>query len=106
MAGSRPSRGSVGERLASRRRRRFVGRDAELELVRAALEGDRGDRGDRAVTVPEGRLVLLLDAYERLRGLDDWVRTWLLPRLPGSALTLIACRTPLDAAWRADPGTR
>ena len=38
MAGSRLPRGSLGERLASRRRRCFVGRDAELELVRAALD--------------------------------------------------------------------
>ena len=165
MAGSRLPRGSLGERLAARRRRCFVGRDAELELVRAALDAaeppfsvlwltgpggigksslldviagevaragravvvrlDGRDlaptpsavldglraslgapRGDEAVAAPAGRLVLLLDAYERLRGLDDWVRTWLLPRLPASALTLIAGRAPPGAAWRADPAWR
>ena len=166
MAGSRLPRGSLGELLASRRRRRFVGRDAELELVRAALaaaeppfsvlwlagpggigksslldviaeevaaaggaivvrldgrdlppspravlDGLRARLGappgvTRAVAAPDGRLVLLIDAYERLGGLDDWVRAWLLPRLPASALTLIACREPPGAAWRADPAWR
>ncbi len=35
MAGSRLPRGSLGELLASRRRHCFVGRDAELERLRA-----------------------------------------------------------------------
>jgi hypothetical protein len=38
MAGSRLPVGTLGEVLASRRRRCFVGRDGELELVRAALD--------------------------------------------------------------------
>ena len=160
MAGGRAPRGSLGELLAARRRRCFVGREAELELVRAALAaaeppfsvlwltgpggigksslldaiaeevaatgevvvvrldgrdlppspravldglraGLGAPRGDAAVAAPEGRLVLRLDAYERLGGLDDWVRTWLLPRLPASALTLIAGRAPPRAATSA-----
>ena len=167
MAGGRSPRGSLGELLAARRRRCFVGREAELELVRAALAAaeppfsvlwltgpggigksslldaiaeevaatgevvvvrldgrdlppspravldglraglgaPQGDAADAPVE-PAGRLVLLLDAYERLHGLDDWVRTWLLPRLPASALTLIAGRAPPGAAWRADPAWR
>ena len=138
MAGSRLPVGLLGEVLRSRRRRRFVGRDGELELVRAALDASElpfsvlwftGPGGigktslleaiaeqaeeagvrtvvrldgrelppspraasavaqealgtpwfDEAVAPSEGRLVLLLDAYERLGALDDWVRTWLLP---------------------------
>ena len=38
MAESRLPGGTLGEVLASRRRRCFVGRDGELELVRAALD--------------------------------------------------------------------
>jgi MoxR-like ATPase len=37
MAGSGLPDGTLGEVLAARRRRCFVGRDGELELVRAAL---------------------------------------------------------------------
>src|SRR5688500_8558755 len=38
MAGRPHRAGTLGEVLATRRRRCFVGREAELELVRAALE--------------------------------------------------------------------
>jgi hypothetical protein len=163
MAEGRLSGGTLGEVLASRRRRCFVGRDGELELVRAVLDaseptisvlwfagpggigktslleaiaelaeevgGSRLVRLDgrdlpssrrAAVDVVrealgaasgdevarEGRLVLLFDAYERLRALDDWVRTWLLPRLPATALTVVAGRELPGPAWRADPAWR
>ena len=47
-------------------------------------------------------MVLLIDTYERLEPLDGWVRTEMLPRLPSTALTVIAARNPPDPAWRAD----
>jgi hypothetical protein len=160
------SAGTVGDLLASRRRRRFVGRASEIELFRVALDspepqflvlyvhgpagigktrlldvfaGLAADAGANVVRldgrdlvpsppavlaalrgvleVPEGegaitgppdaaRLVVLFDTYERLAPLDDWVRTRLLPRLPASALTVIAGRTPPGPAWRADPAWR
>ena len=53
-----------------------------------------------------GRLVLLVDTYERLTALDDWVRTVLLPSLPTNAVTVIAGREPPGPAWRADPAWR
>jgi hypothetical protein len=160
------SAGTLGDLLASRRRRRFVGRASEIELVRVALEsaeppfamlhvhgpagigktrlldvlaGLAADAGASVVRldgrdlvpsppavlealggvlqVPEGdgailgppdtaRVVLLLDTYERLAPLDDWVRTALLPRLPATALTVAAGRAPPGPAWRADPAWR
>jgi hypothetical protein len=59
--------------------------------------------GDAPVSASE-RLVLLVDSYERLAPVDDWLRTRLLPRFPENALTVIASRTPPASAWRADPG--
>jgi hypothetical protein len=64
-----------------------------------------------SIDVPDGdvpihcaeRLVLLVDSYEALASLDDWMRTRLLPRLPATALTVIAGRTAPAAAWREDP---
>jgi hypothetical protein len=159
------SAGTLGDLLAARRRRRFVGRTSEVELFQLALEtpdppflllhihgppgigktslldvlaGLAADAGARVVRldgrdlvpsppavlqalgvleVPEGegaiarlsdsgRLVVLFDTYERLSPLDDWVRTRLLPRLPATALTVVAGRTPPDSAWRADPAWR
>jgi hypothetical protein len=88
---------------------RLDGRDlpsspgAVLDVVREALGVPYGDE---PVAAPEGRLVVLLDAYERLGALDDWVRAWLLPRLPATALTVVASRELPGPAWRADPAWR
>ena len=157
--------GTLGELLASRRRRRFVGRTSEVELFRVALESPeppfllldihgppgigktrlldvyaelateagasvaRLDGRDLVPSPPavlqalgalevseldgtiagpshDGRLVIMFDTYERLAPLDDWVRTWLLPRLPATALTVIAGRAAPDSAWRSDPAWR
>jgi hypothetical protein len=157
---------TLGDLLASRRQRRFVGRASEIELFRVALDSaeplfsalhvygpagigktrlldvfaelaeDAGasvvrldgrdlvpsppavlealggvlevPEGDGAIVGPSdgGRLVVLLDTYERLGPLDDWVRTGLLPRLPATALTVAAGRMPPGSAWRADPAWR
>ena len=32
----------------------------------------------------------MFDTYERLASLDEWIRTWLVPRLPATALTVLA----------------
>ncbi len=164
MAGEAHATETLGEMLAARRRRRFVGRAAEVELFRAALDAEPAcsvlflhgpggvgktsllevfvgaalaagasvvavDGRDLApsprtvvealragglevpdgagpIMAPAGRLVLLIDSYERLGAVDDWVRTRLLPRLPGTALTVIAARTAPGAAWRSDPAWR
>jgi energy-coupling factor transporter ATP-binding protein EcfA2 len=90
---------------------RLDGRDlvpsppAILAALRGVLEVPDGEG---AITGPPdgARLLVLLDTYERLAPLDDWVRTRLLPRLPASALTVIAGRTPPGPAWRADPAWR
>ena len=162
---SRPgSRGTLGDVLAARRGRCFVGRAAEIELFRAALhaadtapsvlylhgpggigktslldvlagvvaEADvtlvrldgrdlvaapqsvldaLGEQvkvpdGDAPIEAPHGRLVLLVDAYERLEAIDGWVRASLLPRLPADALTVLAGRAGPAPAWRADPAWR
>ncbi len=58
--------------------------------------------GEGAIAWPDGRMVLLIDTYERLAPLDGWVRTEMLPRLPSTALTVIAGRNPPDPTWRAD----
>ncbi|HSK89862.1 MAG TPA: ATP-binding protein [Euzebyales bacterium] len=161
MSDERRSGGTLGDVLAARRRRRFVGRDGEVELFRAALDvaeppfsvlhvhgpggigktslmdvyaalaaqagrcvvrldgrdtgpsrhavaralGEVFDAsdGDDPVPDPSGSMVVLLDSYERLAPLDDWVRTALIPRLPSSTLTVIAGRAPPGPGWRADP---
>jgi len=64
--------------------------------------------GEGAIAGPSdgARVVVLLDSYERLAPLDDWMRTRLLPRLPANALVVIAGRVGPGPAWRADPAWR
>jgi hypothetical protein len=157
--------GTLGDVLTEHRRRRFVGRSAEIELFRAALD-DAVDRpfsilhvhgpggvgktsllqvlgvvaadagatvarldgrdldpspvsvlealaetlaiptGDGPIDLPEGgrRLVLLVDAYEHMAALDRWFRVRFIPRLPSSAIIVIAGRDPPTREWRSDPG--
>ncbi len=48
--------------------------------------------------------VILLDTYEVLSPLEDWLRTSFFPELPETVLTVLAGRNPPAPAWRADPG--
>jgi hypothetical protein len=52
------------------------------------------------------RVVVLIDTYERLAALDDWMRTQFMPRLPVSALTVVAGQSAPAAEWRTDPAWR
>jgi hypothetical protein len=61
---------------------------------------------DGPIRAPSEPLVLLIDAYERLTPIDDWIRTELLPRLPATTLTVLASRAPPTRAWRSDPAWR
>jgi hypothetical protein len=51
-------------------------------------------------------LVLIVDAYERLRLLDDWLRRDGLPSLPANSRVVIAGRDAPVAAWTRDYGER
>ncbi|MGW3202351.1 hypothetical protein ACWDBD_49285 [Streptomyces sp. NPDC001118] len=53
-----------------------------------------------------GRAVLLLDTYELLAPIDDWVREEFLPALPADAVVVIAARRPPSSPWLADPAWR
>ncbi|MEV4575454.1 ATP-binding protein [Nonomuraea jabiensis] len=48
--------------------------------------------------------VLLVDDFERIQGLEGWLRERFLPRVPVGALVVIAGRNPPDMRWQADPG--
>ena len=49
-----------------------------------------------------GGAVLLVDTYELLARLDDWLRQTLLPQLPARSLVVIAGRDEPATAWRTD----
>jgi hypothetical protein len=47
---------------------------------------------------------ILLDTYETLEPLDDWIRETFLPQLTENVLVVIAGRHAPTAAWRSDSG--
>ena len=52
------------------------------------------------------KIVVVVDSYELLEPLDDWFRDSFLPRLPASAVVVVAGRRPPSVSWRADPAWR
>jgi hypothetical protein len=136
---------TLATKLADRDRDRFVGREAELDLLERCLADDppaavvfvhgpggigkstllrEFERRARAAGwepfLVEGRELspapdaledilqvarssshplLLIDTYERMTGLDGYLRSTLLPSLPGSAVIVIASRSAPDPAW-------
>ncbi|HUQ61495.1 ATP-binding protein [Lentzea sp.] len=47
--------------------------------------------------------VVLVDAFERCRQLEPWLRDTFLPRLAAGAVVVLASRTAPDAEWSLDP---
>jgi hypothetical protein len=58
----------------------------------------------RATLTEQPRLVLLVDTYEAIAALDEWLRDEFLPSLGDNILVVLAGRNPPAAGWRADPG--
>jgi hypothetical protein len=57
-----------------------------------------------AIDNHKGNVVLLIDTYEKLKPLDDWLRMEFLPELPGNIITVISGRSQLSTNWKTDPG--
>lgn len=49
----------------------------------------------------QNRSLLVVDGYERLGLLDDWVRDVLVPALPATSSTILVSRRPPNRAWRS-----
>ena len=142
---ARTEAGTLAARLADRDRRRFVGREAELDLLERCLTDDQpaavvfvhGPGGIGKSTLlreferrasstgwdtflvegrelspapdaldatleaarASSRPLIVIDTYERMTGLDGYLRSTLLPSLPGSAVIVIGSRAAPDPAW-------
>lgn len=49
-----------------------------------------------------GRFVLMIDNFELLESLHEWLSEAFLPKLPEHTLVVIACRKTLPELWRTD----
>ncbi|MDQ4045146.1 MAG: ATP-binding protein [Chloroflexota bacterium] len=70
----------------------------------ARVLGPTDPAGCMAALARQDRLALLIDTYEMLQPLDGWLRNDFLPRLPASAVTVVAGRNAPDPRWRTSPG--
>jgi hypothetical protein len=90
--------------------RRFAQRAAEAGRTVVVLDGRMLYPSPAALVAETGpvladeRAVLLIDTFERIHGLESWLRERFLPTLPVGALVVVAGRTRPDLTWRADPG--
>jgi ATPase family associated with various cellular activities (AAA) len=57
-----------------------------------------------AIDTHEGPVVLMIDTYEKLKPLDDWLRMDFLPELPGNIITVLSGRHSLSTNWKTDAG--
>lgn len=73
---------------------------------RSSLRSVRGRMSPRSGALTGGRCALLIDTYEVLAPLDDWLRARFLPELPDGTVVVIAGRSPPAPAWREDAGWR
>lgn len=76
------------------------------QALRRALDLDDGTDVLAALDAADERHVLLLDHYDTIAALDDWLRTTFLPDLPAHVLVVTAGRDAPAAPWRTDPGWR
>jgi hypothetical protein len=78
--------------------------EAFLDSLRRAMNVGDDVSPFEAIAAHPGHEVILIDTYELLAPLDNWLRETFLPQLPDNALIVLAGRRPPSAAWRADPG--
>ena len=78
-------------------------RSAVWESLTAGIDARTGPAPG---SVPAKPSVIMLDAAERLRPVEGWLREDFLPALPAETRVIIAGRRPPDATWRSDPGWR
>src|SRR4028118_2224298 len=75
-----------------------------LSALRFVMNLTPNDSPFQVLASKSERHVLLIDTYETLAPLDEWLREVFLPQLPGNILVVMAGRHSPSAAWRADPG--
>jgi len=75
-----------------------------LEALQRALSLVPAVTALEFLTSQASRQVLLLDTYEALAPLDEWIRRDFLPKLPENTLVMLASRFSPSPVWTSDPG--
>jgi hypothetical protein len=72
--------------------------------LQAALELPPGTSVPDSLAARPGRSQIVIDGYEHLAPLDDWLRNTFLPQLPDNLLLVLASRGAPSPGWQTDPG--
>jgi hypothetical protein len=75
-----------------------------LSVLRNLLDLLPTESPCQALTARSQRHVLLVDTYETIAPLDEWLREEFIPQLPEEILIVLAGRHPPTPAWRTDTG--
>ncbi len=75
-----------------------------INALKSVLSLDTSQSPLQKLTSQSQRQVIVLDTYEVLTPLDQWLREVFLPQLPENTLIVIASRQAPSAAWRTDEG--
>lgn len=78
--------------------------DGFLNSLHSAMHLTAEEAPIQVLSSQLSRYVLLIDSYEILSPLDDWLREVFLPQLSTQVLVVLAGRCPPSSTWRADPG--
>jgi AAA ATPase domain len=78
--------------------------DSFKQYFQAAAAFANGKDVMETIEKHKGKVFLLIDTYEKLKPLDDWLRMDFLPELPENVITVIAGRSSLSTNWKTDPG--
>ncbi|WP_188189615.1 ATP-binding protein [Nonomuraea sp. SYSU D8015] len=82
----------------------LAGRPVSLVDGRTSEPSPAAFEAEAEPVLHDADAVLLVDDFERIQGLEGWLRERFLPRVPMGALVVIAGRHPPDMRWQADPG--
>ncbi len=77
-----------------------------LSELGAAVGADlrNPDTAAHALELLGGRVILMLDTYERFRLMDSWLRQVFVPSLSDSVRIVLCGRDPMVAGWLTAPG--
>ncbi|WP_144051189.1 ATP-binding protein [Calothrix sp. PCC 7507] len=75
-----------------------------ISALRASMGLDESDSPLDVLAATKERNVILIDTYESIAQLDEWLREVFLPQLSENTLIAIAGRNSPSSPWRSDPG--
>ncbi len=75
-----------------------------ISTLHSLMKLNESDSPLKVLADRQERNVILIDTYEAIAQLDEWLREVFLPHLSVNTLIVLAGRNPPSSAWCSDPG--